>query len=46
MQYEFEKPLSGVTLGLFPENLGQVSDEHGEIFHQDVMAEEKRYQDK
>jgi len=26
----------------FPENLGAVSDEHGEIFHQDILAMEKR----
>jgi len=31
-------------LDFFPENLGEVSDEHGEIFHQDIMAMEKRYQ--
>jgi hypothetical protein len=33
-------------LDFFPENLGKVSDENGEIFHQDVMAMEKRYQRK
>jgi len=33
-------------LHFFPENLGEVSDEHGERFHQDIMAMEKRYQDK
>jgi len=33
-------------LDLFPENLGEVSDEHGERFHQDIMAMEKRYQGK
>ena len=27
-----------------PENLGEVSDEHGERFHQDIMAKEKWYQ--
>ena len=46
MQYESENPLSGFTLEFFPENLGEVSDEHGEIFHQDIMAMEKRYQGK
>jgi len=46
MQYESENPLSGVTLGFFPENLGEVSDEHGERFHQDIMTMEKRYQGK
>jgi len=30
----------------FPENLGDVSDEHSERFHQDIMAMEKRYQAK
>lgn len=33
-------------LNFFPENLGAVSDEHGERFHQDIMAMEKRYQGK
>jgi hypothetical protein len=33
-------------LDLFPENLGEVSDEHGERFHQDILAKEKRYQGK
>jgi hypothetical protein len=33
-------------LDFFPENLGEVSDEHGERFHQDIMAMEKQYQDK
>jgi len=26
-----------------PENLGKISDEHGERFHQDFMTMEKRY---
>jgi len=30
----------------FPEIFGEVSDEHGERFHQDIMAMEKRYQGK
>jgi hypothetical protein len=33
-------------LDFFPEKLGEVSDEQGERFHQDIMATEKRYQDK
>jgi len=38
MQYESENPLFGVPLGFFfPENLGEVNDEHGERFHQDIM---------
>ena len=31
-------------LDLFPENLGAVSDEHGERFHQDISVMESRYQ--
>jgi len=31
-------------LDFFPENLGEVSDEHCERFHQDIMVMEKRYQ--
>jgi hypothetical protein len=31
-------------LDLFPDNLGSVSDEHGERFHQDVSTLENRYQ--
>jgi hypothetical protein len=33
-------------LDFFPENLGEVSDEHSEIFHQGIMTKEKRYQGK
>jgi hypothetical protein len=33
-------------LDFFPENLGVVSDEHGERFHQDISNMEKRYQGK
>jgi hypothetical protein len=33
-------------LKFFSENLGEVSDEHGERFHEDIMAIEKQYQDK
>ena len=33
-------------LVFFPGNLVEVSDEHGESFHQDIMAMEKRYQGK
>jgi hypothetical protein len=33
-------------LEFFPENLGEVSDEHDERFHKDIMAMEKRYQGK
>jgi hypothetical protein len=33
-------------LDFFPENLGAVSDEHREIFHQDISNMEKRYRGK
>jgi hypothetical protein len=33
-------------LDFFPENLGAVSDEHRERFHQDIYNMEKRYQGK
>jgi hypothetical protein len=33
-------------LDFFPENLGAVSDQHGERFHQDISNMEKRYQGK
>jgi hypothetical protein len=33
-------------LDFFPQNLGNVSNEHGELFHQDVSTMETRYQGK
>jgi len=33
-------------LDLFPENLGEISEEHGKRFHQDILAVEKQYQGK
>ena len=33
-------------LYFFPENLGDVSDEHGERFHQDIATMENRYKGK
>jgi hypothetical protein len=33
-------------LDFFPQNLGAVSDAHGERFHQDIAVMEKRYQGK
>jgi hypothetical protein len=33
-------------LDFFPANLGTVSDQHGERFHQDISKMEKRYQGK
>jgi len=45
MQYNSKNPLFGVPFGFFfSENVGEVSDEHGEKFHQDILAMEKRYQ--
>ena len=46
MQYVSENPLFGLPLEFFPENLGEVSDEHGERFHQDILAMKKQYQGK
>ena len=34
-----------LLFGFFPKNLGSVSDEHGERFHQDLKSYEGRYQD-
>jgi hypothetical protein len=33
-------------LNSFPENCGALSDEHGQRFHRDIAAMEKRYQGK
>ncbi|GBM68238.1 hypothetical protein AVEN_268720-1 [Araneus ventricosus] len=33
-------------LEIFPENLGSVSDEHGELFHQDISNTGARFQGK
>ncbi|KDR15747.1 hypothetical protein L798_10290 [Zootermopsis nevadensis] len=33
-------------LVFFPDNLGSVSNEHGEQFHQDISTLERRYQGK
>ena len=46
MQYESANPLSESHLDFFPENLGEVIEEHGERFHQYIMSMEKRYQGK
>ena len=46
MQYDSENPLLESHLELFPENLGEVTDEHGEIFHHDILSMKKRYQGK
>ena len=36
----------GCRMSLFPPNLGAVSDEHGERFHQDITKMENKYQGK
>jgi len=46
LQHESQNPLSRATLGFFPENRGEVSDEQGERFHQDIMTKEKGSQGK
>ena len=33
-------------LDFFPKNVGAVSDEHGERFHQEISVMERRYQGK
>ncbi|GBM75846.1 hypothetical protein AVEN_264975-1 [Araneus ventricosus] len=43
MQHVVENPFH---LEFFPENLGSVSDEHGERFHQDISNMGARYQGK
>ena len=44
MQNVIKGALFTFTFEFFRENLGQVSEEHGERFHQDIAAMEKRYQ--
>ena len=46
MQYVFKVTLSPFPLVLLPSNLGDVSDEHGERFHQDIATMENRYKGK
>jgi hypothetical protein len=40
----FKNSFFEFAIGLFPENLGAVSEEHGERFHQDIKEIERRYQ--
>ena len=40
----FAKHFLYLHLEFFPENLGAVSDEYGERFHQDIQAMEESYQ--
>ena len=46
MQYEYEIPFMESRLNFFPENIAEISEEHGERFHHDIMDMEKRYQGK
>jgi len=46
MQYDSENPILGIPLFFPPVNLGEVSDENGVRFFQDILAMEKRYQGK
>jgi len=46
MQYESENSFFGAPLDFPLENLGEVSDEHGERFHQNLVGMEKQYQGK
>ena len=39
-----ENTLPALPSRLFPQNMGAVSDEQGERFHQDIQLMEKRYQ--
>ena len=39
-------PFVDSHLNFFPDNCGEVSDEHGERFHQDLSKMEQRYQGK
>jgi hypothetical protein len=40
------KQFSACPFGIFPENMRDLSDEHGEKFHQDTSQIEKRYSGK
>ena len=44
MQKVYNAALPIFTNGLFRPNMGDVSEEHGESFQQDIQAMEKRYQ--
>ena len=44
MQHEHKNALSIPHIDRFPENLGAMSDEPGERFHQDIKEMETRYQ--
>ena len=46
VQYEFENPLSWVTLRFFPRKSQRSQWRHGEKFHQDIFVMEKRCQGK
>jgi hypothetical protein len=44
--YILQKEEPGRHLDFFPENMGSISVEHGERFHQDISQTEKRYSGK
>lgn len=46
LQHVTKDPFSRFAPGYFPDNLGAVSNEHGERFHQDILNMENRYQGK
>jgi hypothetical protein len=43
LQYVSQSAFPKLPFGFFPPNLGDVSDEQGERFHQDIMEIEKHY---
>jgi hypothetical protein len=42
--HELKNSFFEIALGFFPENLGAVSEEQEERFHQDIKEMERRYQ--
>lgn len=44
LQYEHKNAFFGSYLDQFPNNLGDVSDKHGERFHHDIKIMEEKYQ--
>ena len=43
MQYVTKSLRAPLSFRFFAENLGDVSDKHGERFHQDISVKEKRF---
>ena len=44
MSHEFENSFLHALLDYFPQNSGDMSEEHGERFYQDIKSMETRYQ--